>query len=517
MTATTPTSQPFTVAAPDPGRLSRVARGSLLNLGGAAVSAASSFGLTIALTRGLSRPVAGVFFSATALFLLATGLGQLGTGTGLVYFVSRSRAEGTLSRVHGLMRTAIRPVIAVALLMAVVTFMAAGPIADAVGGGPHQAVFERSLRVLALAVPLAAVGQIALAGTRGLGTMRPSALLDQTLRASLQFLLVVAVLRFGLNDRVVSAWALPYLVLAVAAWLAWKRVCRRQDVDRAPPSAPVSGRTFWRFTAPRALSSVAQVAMQRFDIVLVGAIAGLPQAAVYAAASRFLALGQLAGSAISQAVQPHLGETLRLGDRRQVQDLYQITTGWLVALTWPLYLLFIVLSPMILRVFGGGYSGGVVVLVVLSASMLVATGCGMVDMVLLMGGRSSWNLINVLVAFAVNLVADLLLIPPFGILGAAIGWALAILASNLLPLAQVATAVKVHPFGRGSLTAMLLSLACFFVVPGLAVLTLHPGWVAVCAGVGVGSIVYVGALWRLRGRMNLSARVFLGQRQRGEG
>ena len=44
-------------------------------------------------------------------------------------------------------------------------------------------------------------------------------------------------------------------------------------------------------------------------------------------------------------------------------------------------------------------------MVILSLSMLVATGCGMVDMVLIMAGRTSWNLGNALLALAVNLVA----------------------------------------------------------------------------------------------------------------
>ena len=73
------------------------------------------------------------------------------------------------------------------------------------------------------------------------------------------------------------------------------------DVATAPGPGVAE---FWKFSAPRAIASVAQVAMQRLDIVLVAAMAGVGQAAIYAAASRFLQLGQLGGGAISQAVQP---------------------------------------------------------------------------------------------------------------------------------------------------------------------------------------------------------------------
>ena len=88
--------------------------------------------------------------------------------------------------------------------------------------------------------------------------------------------------------------------------------------------------------------------------------------------------------------------------------------------------------------------------------MLVATGCGMVDMVLAMAGRTSWNLVNVLVALAVTIGLDVLLIPRLGALGAAIGLACAMVANNLLPLIQVGRALGCTRSAPGTRAAALL-------------------------------------------------------------
>lgn len=491
--------------------LGRVARGSVLNLAGAAISASSGFALTVILTRALSRPAAGVFFSATALFLLATSLGQLGTSTGLVYFLSRARAQGKGYLASDFMRVALKPVLGVALLMGVVLIGLARPIAGVMGPG-HAGEFVGYLRVLAVFLPLAALANLSLSGTRGLGTMRPTALLDQMSRTLLQLVLVALAVVISRHQLVVWGWSAPYLALAIASWLAWRRRTRdkRRPIDVTPE--PGLAGQFWRFTGPRAISSVAQVAMQRFDIILVGAIAGVTQAAVYAAASRFLALGQLAGGAISQAVQPHLGTALTHEDRTEVRTLYTTSTGWLIALTWPLYLSFIVFAPSILHVFGGGYDEGSHALIVLSCSMLVATGCGMVDMVLLMAGRSSWNLYNVLAAFVTNLAIDLWLIPPLGILGAAIGWAVAILVANLLPLTEVAASTRVHPFGMSTVIAMASSVMCFLVVPGAITLLFGQGWAGLTTGLVLGMVGYAACLWRFRATLKLAALTRLRRR-----
>ena len=75
--------------------LSRVARGSVATLAGAAISAVVGFALTVVITRGLTKTEAGVFFSVTSLFLVVVSVGLLGTDLGLVYFLSRARALGS--------------------------------------------------------------------------------------------------------------------------------------------------------------------------------------------------------------------------------------------------------------------------------------------------------------------------------------------------------------------------------------------------------------------------------------
>jgi O-antigen/teichoic acid export membrane protein len=140
----------------------------------------------------------------------------------------------------------------------------------------------------------------------------------------------------------------------------------------------------------------------------------------------------------------------------------------------------------------------------------------MVDNVLSMAGRTSWNLANVVTALGVQLAIDLPLIPRLGALGAAIGLATAIVTNNLVPLAQVAGVVRLHPFGRGTLTAAALALVCFGALPLALVATLgaHPTTVAV-AILG-GGTAYVAGATRLRRALGLAAFVAAVRRRSGK-
>jgi O-antigen/teichoic acid export membrane protein len=292
---------------------------------------------------------------------------------------------------------------------------------------------------------------------------------------------------------------MPYLPVTVLSAYAIRRLYRASK----PPGVTTRRverrelrRDFWRFTGPRALASVAQLALQRVDVLLVAALGGLAPAAVYAVAGRFVVLIQFANQGISQSVQPRLAEALTIGDREHANHLYQTATGWLVLVTWPINLLVILLAPVYLGLFGAEYRDGAAVVVVLACAMLVATGCGMVDMVLAMAGRTSWNLVNVLIALGVTIGLDVLLIPRLGALGAAIGLACAMVANNVLPLIQVGRAVGLHPFGRGTRAAALLSLACFGGLPLVA---------GPVAGLALAVPAFLGGVWLLREPLALDA------------
>src|SRR5262249_58228362 len=113
--------------------------------------------------------------------------------------------------------------------------------------------------------------------------------------------------------------------------------------------------------------------LRRMDVVLAATIRGPAAAAVYTAATRFLVVGQLGNMAISMAAQPRFTELFALCDRRSANVVYQVTTAWLVLLTWPLYLLAIVYGPEVLSVFCHFYRAGADVILILGVTLLLAT------------------------------------------------------------------------------------------------------------------------------------------------
>jgi O-antigen/teichoic acid export membrane protein len=480
-----------------PRDLRSLARRGALSVAGAGVSAAASLAVVLVVTRSLSKAEAGAFFGTTSAFTILFTVATLGTTTGLVYFVARARAHGHLPAVAAHLRAGLVPVTAISAVAGAGLFVVAEPLARLLVGPGQQALGASALRMLALFVPLAALHQALSAATQGFHTMAPTVWVEKIGRPVVQLaLLLVVVLGAVSLQGAVLAWSLPYAgALVVTAW--WlHRLVRRDVVPVGAGATTGRGREFWTYTGPRGVAVCGQILLQRLDIVLVAVLLGAAPAAVYTAATRFAVLGQLGSQAVALATQSRLGQLAAQGDLVAVRVVYRRATAWVIALSWPIQALAAVYATQLLAVFGPGYDEGRWVVVLLAAGMLVATGCGMVSMVLVMLGRTVDNLVNVGVAVAVSVALDLVLIPYLGLLGAGLAWALAMAVANLLPLAQIHHRFGLHPFDKTTLGTAALALACWLALP-LAVSTLTDSPVATAAALVAAACSYAFGLVRL--------------------
>ncbi|MGW9553655.1 lipopolysaccharide biosynthesis protein [Nocardiopsis sp. NPDC055551] len=496
------------------GGLRRVLRGGVVNMAGAVVGAALNLALIVAITRAFSQETAGLLFSATSVFLIMAAVAGLGAPDGLVYFIARMRLFGRAGGVPALLRTAMGPAVVLSLVVALLLFVFARPLAQALGSEEAAAY----LRLLAVFLPFAVLTDSALAATRAHHDMVTTALVDKVGRPSAQLVLVGLIVLSGSAGLLALAWAGPYLPAAVLAWFWLGRIVHRAGPDGTTPDPDgasdrartqaerVAPAAFWSFALPRALGGVAQMGVQRGGVVMVALLSGLTGAAIFTAATRIMVVGQFGTQAVLNAAQPRFAELLASRDHTGVRSLYQAGTAWLVCLTWPLYLSALVFAPEVMRLFGAEYDTGATVLVIVCAGQLAASVLGMGDLVLTMTGRTGLNLLNNLLSLLVNVGVCVLLVPSHGAPGAAVALVSAVLLRKVLPLWQLRTTVALHPVSGPVSVAVGGTLVWFGVLPLLAEAGLGGGLPTLVLAVGVGALGHLASLWWARDHLELHLR-----------
>ena len=488
------------------GQLAKLARRGTASVVGAGFSAVFGVLLVVVVTNGFSPTVAGTLFAATSTFLIVEAVTLLGTDTGLVRALPTQLASGRAADVTRTLTISALPVILLSLGAALGLYLAAPRLAPHLVGQDAAATMTEMLRALSLVLPVAALHDLVLAGTRGMGSMRPTVVVENIGRLGFQALAVLVVYLSGAGPLMLAlAWSLPYVLglVASAGWLR-RQVAHSSSAEHTPRPWGVLAREFWSYTGPRAIARITQTALKRSDIVLVAALASPAEAALYTAATRFVVFGQLFVQSVQQALSPQLSSLFARGETRAADSIFKAATLWSMLAAWPLYLVTAAWAPFLMGIFGDGYDVASDVVVILSLTMLLATACGPVDSVLLMAGRSWLSLTNSAVTLVVNIGLNLVLIPLDGIRGAAIAWAVAIVVRNLLPLFQVWRHLSMWPMTWPTAQVALGALLCFGGVGVVAASTRLP--LAVEAALLAGaSLIYATGVFARRAVLGLDA------------
>lgn len=433
-------SQPAAAAT----RTGSSARNAVISFGGAIAAAVFGFALTVVVGRTIGPTGSGQFFTVTGIFFVLTMGLKLGADTGLQWALPRLRALGRLGETRATVRLALLPVWVASFLAGVGLFAASGWLAPHLFGPEYAESAVMVLRIIAPLVVITPPMLVALYGTRGLGSVVPFTLINNVGVPAARPVLIVAVVALGIGaghqlEAVIVAWSLPVVLATVAAFTLLARAVREVERCHEPIShlPPQVRQQLWRYCRPRAVSALLEIALVWADVLLVAALAGPREAGIYGAASRFVTTGTLAEAALRVALAPRISELLAKGQVHVAGRLVSIASVWITALSWPLYLVLATFSPVILVLIGPEFSDGATALSILALAMAVALSAGNVQSVLLMSGRSTWQMTNKTIALGLDIVLCLLLVPPLGMVGAAWAWASAILVDTALAVWQV--------------------------------------------------------------------------------
>ena len=507
----------------DAADLATLARGGSLSFAGSAAGALLSMGLVFVISWGLGADDGGAFFEAIALYNIAIITVTLGADTGLLRFTARYLAIDGHTGLGRLLVVALVPVAAIGVIVGVIGMVLAPSIGTWLGGESHADAIRAMVLVLAGFVPIGALNLAVLGATRGYGTMLPTVAAERVGRPLLQLALGAGAIIAGLSATWLALGWVAGVVVSLALGAGWLRVLWHR-LDRPvghDGRRPVRGlvREFWSFTLPRAFASMFRVGVLWLDVILVGALISPRAAAIYTVATRLLQAGFLAVDAIGQAVEPMFSSLLASDHKVRAHSLYQVATGWLVALTWPLFLAMWIFAPAVLGLFGSDFTEATSVVAILAGSALIGSGFGPVDVLLVMAGRSMWSFWNSATALTLNVVLNLVLIPSLGLNGAALAWAVSRIAANVLPLVQVRSILGFHPFGTGWWAAAVASLATFGLGGVIARSLLGPGIGAFGVYSAAAAAGFAWFVWTWRTRLDVAAfRAIVGGRfRRGRG
>ncbi|HNS12243.1 MAG TPA: polysaccharide biosynthesis C-terminal domain-containing protein [Bacteroidia bacterium] len=242
----------------------------------------------------------------------------------------------------------------------------------------------------------------------------------------------------------VDAAMMINLIVTIIVFAIIYRKVTKSARKQIPIAEPKPERKLWLMvSATVLLTSFLNMLLKQSDILFVSYLLGNTMAGKYAAAAKMAMIVALGLSVIDYVYIPKIAAMWENRRLIGLQQMIKEASRQILIITIPIVLILIIAGKWILGLFGESFSASYVPLVILVCGQLFNALTGMVGGLLMMTGHQKVFLFLYFLSFCLQVSLNFLLIPVYGIAGASIASASAIILLNGLAYLYVKKKLKI--------------------------------------------------------------------------
>ncbi|MFO7915441.1 MAG: flippase [Candidatus Krumholzibacteriales bacterium] len=457
--------------------LTTVARGATIVFAGMVAGKVLGTVNQILLGRILGPEDYGRFNIALSVISITFSIATFGLFGALARFIPYNLKLNKLDRVKSVIDFSAIFVLATCIIAGAIIYIFSESIAS---GFFHDPGLASILRFFSIGLPIVGLHRVSMGIIRGFKAVKFNALLfnigDRIVKI-IVFLIFVAV-GYQLYGAVIAFLGGALLTTIASAWLVKYRIFREY---RNCSRVPIAG-TILRFSWPLALTGLTFLLVSKTDMMLLGYFLDSKNVGIYTPAIMIAKLLMFIGMSFKFIFLPVVSEFFAHDNIEGLRHLYKSTSKWIVLIVFPGLLFFILFPQEILRLmYGSQYTAGYVALIILSLGISMDVFQGTSGNILVGGGYTKLNLLGEVIAAVSNVVLNLILIPAYGITGAAIATSLSYLFRNIAFLTIVYKKLGIHPYKRSYFYVFVSSLIVFVLIYILKIISPFAWWINMLA------------------------------------
>ena len=381
-----------------------------------AINAVLMIGLLLILVRSMGPENYGIYVFITSIITLLGLPTKVGLPTLIVREIAKYKLNKKWSYLHGLLTVVNIFVIIFSVLIAAITACLAWWF-----WSEKENVKTITLLWALFLLPLIAFANIRGATLRGLGKVIQGQLPEQLVYPLSMLILLVATLWLG--NEISSVLAVQYRVFAaflafvVGAFVLARAIPKKIFQTKRTYDLKIWGATLLSLSLFQGLKA----ANIEFIFIIIGFLTSAENVGLYKVAHSGSLLIMFVQLSINATLAPQIVKLYNANKNKKLQRIITLTTRGVVALSLPVALFFIFFSEQLIELlFGSEYQAAAIVLTILALGQLLNTLIGPAVLILNMTGHEKLNVKGIILALLLNIVLSFILIPLYGLVGAAI-------------------------------------------------------------------------------------------------
>ena len=396
----------------------------------------------VVIARWLGRVDYGGIALGVTILNTAAILVVIGIDTGVGRFLPRyDDAEHR----RGVLVSAYQLIVPLSVVVGLAVALLAGPIAT---HAFHSPMLTPIIRTFALTIPLAAFVRLTVGSIRGMKQSVPRVYIQNISLPLSRFVLIGIVLFVG-YQAVEVAWAYAGAYV-VATILSLYYLYQHTSLFSRQPALSMH-RDLLVFSAPIVVTMTMNTMFQNVDVFLLGYFASTGDVGIYTVVYPLASLLTTMLMAFGFIFMPTVSELDASGDVAEMRRTYGVISKWTCMTTLPLFLIVASFPGLLIRnTFGSEFTAGSIALTVLAVGFFTQGAIGPCGDMLTAIGKTRLIMYDNASVAGMNIVLNLLLIPRYSYVGAAIATTVGFVLMNTLYLVQLYRETGAHPF-RGAL------------------------------------------------------------------
>ena len=436
-----------------------LAKGASLFFIGMIVAKFFSYFYRLILARGLGPESYGTFSLAFVIFSVGALLSLFGLNIALERYIGIYSAKQQEGKLKGAIISALQIALPLSIIMVIAVVFFSSQIA---GLFKSQALLPL-IPIFALMIPFFVLTNIFAAVSRGFKNVKYPVLIQNVLSQFLIFILAFAALLRGYGLFEISiTYLFALIITAVAMFIAVEK--KIFSIIGTRIKAVFMKKELFVYSWPLVISSLFGLIIGWTDTLMLGYFKTEEIVGIYNSALPTAYLLLLVPMALTSLLLPVISDFFAKNQEKMISQTISTVTKWIFYVNFPLFLLLLIFPRKVLNLlFGEQYLLAAIPLMILGFGYFMNSIAYASFRLIELFKKTKYHFYNNLVAAIVNVLLNILLIPRYGMIGAAIASATALTLVFCLALTQVYIIKRINVFSMDILKSGLIAF-------GLAVL-----------------------------------------------
>ena len=441
--------------------LQKIAKGTGIIFIGTIIGMLLGFVGRVIIVRYITQTEYGIYSLAFVIISIFVTISTLGLSEGSTRYIAYFRGKKEEGKVKGIITSSIKIAFIASISLAAISFFISDFISTSVF---HTPALSTPLKIFSIAIPFTVLINVFIAIFRGFDRVDAKVYFQDILRPVLYLLFLIAVVLFGLSFLgVIFAYLVSIAITCIAFVIYMLKKSPLSIRSGSSVTNPMTKELLF-FSVPLLAVSMLIMVMSWTDTLMLGYFKTPDVVGVYNAAQPLAHLLSMTLSSMSFIYIPIISQLYSKNLIAELKRSYIILTKWIFLVTLPIFFVLFLFPDVVLNLlFGSRYIGAAVALQILAFGYFLNICLGFTYNTLLVLGKTKFLMWTLAIGAIINIILNMVLISPMGIIGAAIASAFSLIVTKILSLIKLYRFFEVHPFTKNYLKITGISVVFLFV------------------------------------------------------